>query len=228
MERRIEFTERLLKFHIGLPVDQPIDLTDNIEGLMNTMQLETASIDSLNLHENITYKMAITSEVLSQLNMRVKKAQFLPTLAGFYNRHEDFDDNFFNDQSPNMFGLSLNFPLFSSGQRLSQVSQARLEFMKARTQREMLSESLRIQYETMLSGYISARDIFNMQKENRDLSYKVYLNSITKFREGVGSSLDMNQAQNQYFTAENNYYSALMALVAAKTNLENLLTKNTD
>lgn len=228
MERRIEFTERLLKFHIGLPVNNPIELTDNIEGMINSMQLETVITDSLNIHENITYKMALTSEALSQLNMRVKKAQFLPTLAGFYNRHEDFDDNFFNDQSPNMFGLSLNFPLFSSGQRISQVSQARLEFLKARTQREMLSESLAIQYETMLAGYISARDIFNMQKENRDLSYKVYLNSITKFREGVGSSLDMNQAQNQYFTAENNYYSALMALVMAKSNLENLLTQNTE
>jgi len=228
MERRIEFTERLLKYHIGLPVDQPIELTDNIEGLIKSMQLETASIDSLNIHENISYKIALTSEVLSQLNMNVKKAQFLPTLAGFYNRHGDFDNNLLNDQSTNMFGLSLNFPLLSSGQRFSQVSQARLEFMKARTQREMLSESLLIQYETMLAGYISARDIFNMQKENRDLSYKVYLNSITKFREGAGSSLDMNQAQNQYFTAESNYYTALMTLVTAKTNLENLLTQSTE
>jgi outer membrane protein TolC len=172
--------------------------------------------------------LAATNEKLSLLNLRVKRTQFLPTLAGFYNRHEDFDDNFFNDQSPDMFGLTLNFPLFSSGQRLSQVGQAELEFMKARTDRQMLGESLVVQYETMLARYISARDIFNMQKENRDLSYKVYLNSITRFREGAGSSLDMNQAQNQYFAAENTYYTSLMDLVTAKTNLENLLTKSTN
>jgi len=227
-ERRIELTERLLKFHIGIPVEQPIELTDNMRNLILAMELETAAIDSLNIAENIVYQLATTSEKLSMLNMRVKKAQFLPTLAGFYNRHEDFDDNFFNDQSPDMLGLALNFPLLSSGQRLSQVSQAKLEYLKAKTDREMLTESLLIQYETALSVYISARDVFNMQKENRDLSYKVYINSITKFREGVGSSLDMNQAQGQYFTAENNYYSALMTLVTAKTNLENLLTRSSE
>lgn len=228
MERRIEFTERLLKFHIGLPVDQPIELTDDLDHLILSLELATSVADSMNISENIDYLLASTSEKLSQLNMRVQKAQFLPTLAGFYNRHEDFDDNFFNDQSPDMFGLSLNFPLFSSGQRLSQVGQAELEFMKARTNKQVTREFLRVQYETMLAGYISARDIFNMQKENRDLSYRVYMHSITKFREGVGSSLDMNQAQRQYFEAESNYYTALMALVAAKANLENLLTKSTD
>lgn len=228
MERRIEFTERLLKFHIGLPVDYPIELTDNIDAIITGMELETAMIDSLNITENITYQMASANEKLLFLNLKVKIAQFLPTLAGYYNHNWDLDNNIFNDLSPDMFGLSLSVPLFSSGMRLSQVGQARLEFLKARTEREMLTEQLLIQYETALSGYVSARDIFHMQMQNRDLSYKVYINSITKFREGVGSSLDMNQAQNQYFTAESNYYTALMALVTAKTNLENLLTHSTD
>ncbi len=226
MERRIEFTDRLLKFQIGLPVDQPIELTDNINDLIRIMELETAIIDSLNINENLAYQMANTSEKLSMLNFRAKKALFLPTLAGYYNRHEDFDDNFFNDQSPNMFGLSLNFPLFTSGQRIAQTGQAKLEYLKSKTQREMLSEQLLIQYETVLAQYLAARDIFNMQKENRDLSHRVYMNSITLFREGMGSSLDMNQAQNQYFTAEGSYYGALMSLVTTKSNLENLLTKN--
>jgi outer membrane protein len=228
MQRRIEFTERLLKFQMGIPIEQPIELSDNIESIIQSMELEAAMIDSLNITDNIDYQLASTAEKLSMLNMRVKMAQFLPTLAGFYNRHEDFDNNLFNDQSKDMFGLSLSFPLVSSGQRLSQVGQAKLEYMKARTDREMLSESLLIQYETALATYISSRDIFQMQKENRNLSYKVYLNSITKFREGVGSSLDMNQAQNQYFTAENSYYSALMSLVTAKNNLENLMAQSTD
>jgi outer membrane protein len=224
-KRAIEFTQRLLKFQIGLPVDDPIELTDNIEGLVLILQLEAAAIDSFRIEENIDYQMASTQEKLMKLNMQAKKAQFLPTLSGYYNRHEDYDDNFFNDQSPDMVGLSLSLPLWSSGQRLSQVGQSLLEYEKAKTDREMYSESLLVQYETVLAGFLSARDIYTMQKENRDLSLKIYLISIIKFREGVGSSLDMNQAQQQYFTAENNYYQALTALVASKSNLESLLSK---
>lgn len=225
MERRIEFTERMLKFHIGLPIERPIELTDDLDRLILEMELETASIDSLSVADNISYQLASVNEKLTMYNLRIKRSQYLPVLAGFYNRHADFDDNLFNDQSPDIFGISLNFPLFSSGQRMAQVGQAELEFLKARTDRQMLAESLLVQYESMLAGYYSARDIFAMQKENRELSYKIYMNSIIKFREGVGSSLDMNQAQSQYFAAENSYYTALMSLVTAKTNLENLLSK---
>ena len=222
-DRRIDFTERLLKFHMGLPIEQPVELTDDIDMLVELMELQTAIIDSLTVEENLDFQTASASEKLSKLNMKVKIAQFLPTIAGYYNRHEDYDDNFFNDQSPDMVGLSLNFPLFSSGQRITQVGQAHLEYLKAKTNREMLTESLLIQYETVLATYISARDVYMMQKENRDLSHRVYMRSIIAFREGAGSSLDMNQAQNQYFEAEGNYNSALMTLVTAKANLENML-----
>jgi outer membrane protein TolC len=224
--RRIEFTEKLLKYHMGLSIDQEIELTDDINGLIQLMELETATIDSLRINDNIDYQLLTTTEKLSKLNLKLQKSNFLPTVAGFYNRHEDFDNNFFNDQSPDMVGLSLRFTILSSGQRLSQVGQAKLEYMKAQTNTKMFSEMLLIQYETMLASYLSARDVFNMQKENRDLSYRVYLKSITKFQEGVGSSLDMNQAQSQYFTAESNYYGALMTLVTTRSNLENLLSKN--
>ncbi len=161
-----------------------------------------------------------------KLNLQVRMAEFLPTLSGFYNRHEDFDKNFFNDQSPNMLGLSLRFPLWTSGQRLSQVGQARLEYLKAQTNKKQFSESLLIQYETALSAFLSARDVYAMQKENRDLSLRVYMRSIAKFREGLGSSLDMNQAQSQYFSAEGNYYNALMTLVSTKATLTSLLAKS--
>jgi outer membrane protein TolC len=124
-----------------------------------------------------------------------------------------------------MLGVALNFKILSSGQRIAQVGQARLKYLKEQTRKEMLSENLLIQYETMLAYFISARNVFDMQKETRDLSLRVYFMSIKKFSEGVGSSLDMNQAQTQYFTAESNYYNALMTLVATRANLESLFAK---
>jgi outer membrane protein TolC len=224
-ERQIELVERLLKFQMGIEIDQPVELTDQIDPLVTVMNLEAAVLDSFRVEDNVEYKMLDTQEKLMKLNMQVKMSQFLPTLSGYYNRHEDYDKNFFNDVSPNMFGLSLSFPLWSSGQRLSQVGQSRLEYMKAQTNKQMVEESLLIQYETALSGFLSARDIYSMQKENRDLALKIYKKSIIKFKGGMGSSLDLNQTQSQYFSAEGNYFNALMSLVSAKAKLESLLAK---
>ena len=125
-----------------------------------------------------------------------------------------------------MYSLTLIFPIWSSGKRLSRIDQSRLEYLKAQTNKEMAAESLRIEYESALSGFFSARDIYNLQKENRDLARRIYLKSLTRYREGLGSSLDLNQTQRQYFEAEAAYFSALISLVTAKSQLDNLLANN--
>jgi outer membrane protein len=225
-KRQIGIMERMLKFQMGLPIDQPIVLTDQIDPLVNIMNLETAVIDSFDLESNVDYNMMQTQEKLLLLNYKLSKTTFLPTIHGYYSYYKSLDNNFFNDQSPNTYGLSLSFPIFSSGMRLSQVKQRGLEYQKAQTNRKMGADNLRIEYESALSGFLTARDVYFLQQENKDLALRIYKKSIIKFREGVSSSLDLNQTQQQFFTAEGTYFNALMALVTAKAKLDNLLTKN--
>jgi len=224
-QRQVGIMERMLKFQLGLPLDQPIILTDQIDLLVTIMNLETAMIDSFDLESNVDYIMMDTQEKLRLLNYKLSKSMYLPTVSGYYSYYESLDNNFFNDQSQSTFGLSLAFPIFSSGMRMSQVKQRLLEYQKAQTNKEMGADNLNIEYETALSGFIAARDIYFLQRENRNLSLRIYRKSIVKFQEGVTGSLDLNQTQQQYFTAEGTYFNALMALVSAKARLDNLLTK---
>jgi outer membrane protein TolC len=43
-----------------------------------------------------------------------------------------------------------------------------------------------------------------------------------KYKEGISSSLDLTNAQNQYLTALGNYYNANYALITAKNKLDKL------
>ena len=223
--RQIGIMERMLKFQMGLPIDQPIVLTDQIDPLVAIMNLETAVIDSFDLQSNVDYNMMQTQEKLRLLNYKLSKSTFLPTIHGYYSYYKSLDNNFFNDQSPNTFGLSLAIPIFSSGMRLSQVKQRELEYQQASTNKQMGADNLRIEYESALSGFLTARDVYFLQQENRNLALRIYKKSIIKFQEGVSGSLDLNTTQQQYFTAEGTYFNALMALVTAKAKLDNLLTK---
>jgi outer membrane protein len=226
-ERQIDLMDRLLKFQMGLSIDQPIILTDQIDPLVFLMDVEVSEIDSFVLERNVDYKLAATQEYLMQLNFQVNKSEYLPSVTGYYSYYKSFDENFFNDQSPSTFGLSFYVPIFSSGQRAAKVGQSKITYLKAQTNKQIASESLRIQYQTALSDYISAHEIYILQKENRELSMRIYTKSITKFREGIGSSLDLNQTQSQYFEAEGSYYRALMTLVSAKAKLESLVSNST-
>ena len=222
-ERQIDLMDRLLKFQMGLSIDQPIILSDKIDDLVFLMDVDVSEIGDFVVDRNIDYKIAANQEYLMQLNQQVKKAEYLPSVSGYYSFYKSLDDNFFNDQSPSTFGLSFYMPIFSSGQRAAKVSQTRIAYQKAKTNKEIAAESLRIQYETALSEYMSAHDIYLLQKENRELSLRIYTRSITKFREGMASSLDLNQTQSQYFDSEGTYFRALMSLVSAKSKLESLL-----
>jgi outer membrane protein len=222
--RQIGIMERMLKFQMGLPIDQAIELTDQIDPLVVIMNLETAVIDSFNVEENIDYNMLDTQEKLRLLNYKLSRTQYLPTLSGYYTYYKSLDHNFFNDMSPNTFGLSLSFPLFSSGKRSSQESQRLIEYLKAKTNKQMGADNLLIQFQSALSGFMTARDVYALQTKNRDLALRIYKKSIIKFKEGMGSSLDLNQTQQQFFTAEGTYFNALMALVEAKSKLDSLLS----
>ena len=226
--RQINLMDRLLKFQMGIPIDQSVILTDQIVPLIETLNMEAGNLDTFQIENNVDYQLLTTQEKLMHMNMQAQKALFLPTLAAFYQRYLDLDNNFFNDQSVNTFGVSLNFPVFSSGQRIAQVAQRKLEYLKAQTNKQMGEESLLIQYETAISDFLAAKEIFTMQKESRDLSLRIYQQSIIKFTEGMGSSLDLNQTQSQYFETQGSYYSALLSFVSSKSRLESLLANSTN
>ena len=58
------------------------------------------------------------------------------------------------------------------------------------------------------------------------LSKKVYEKTIVKYREGVSSSFELAQNQNQFLTAESNYYNSLLSLLNAKAKLDRILKTN--
>jgi outer membrane protein TolC len=57
-----------------------------------------------------------------------------------------------------------------------------------------------------------------------ELSRKVYNKTVIKYKEGVSSSFELTQNQNQFLTAESNYYNSILTLLNAKAKLDRLLS----
>ena len=122
-----------------------------------------------------------------------------------------------------MVGINLAVPIFSSGQRLSQVAQAKIELEKTRNSKLQLEQSLQISYMQDLSNLQNAKDKFQHEKKNLKLAKSINDKTIIKYKEGVVSSMDLTQAQNQYLTAQSNYYKALFDLLSSKNKLDRLI-----
>ncbi len=95
---------------------------------------------------------------------------------------------------------------------------------KAQLARETAEQGLIMEFETAISSYQTAYSNFNTNKESMDLSKKVYDKTVIKYKEGVSSSFELTQNQNQYLTAESNYYNSVLSLLNAKAKLDRILS----
>ena len=226
MDRNLEFSYNMLRFQLGVDMNQDIQLTTNLDELLEEVTIEALMESDFNLREHIDFRLIESQVRMQELTLKNEKASILPTFSAFYSWNKNGMGNKLNDMRwfPNsMLGFQLSIPIFASGQRYSRIKQAQIELEKAVTSKNLVSDQLRLQEKQLRFNLINARDQYDTQKENVDVAYRVYESVENKYREGMASSLDLTQAHNNYLQAENNYISALMDLLQTKLALDKLL-----
>jgi outer membrane protein TolC len=226
LQRSIELNYNLLRFQLGVPANTKITLTETLESMTSTINVETLLSQGFDHTKNINYRLIDGAEQMSSLMLKTQKATVLPTLAGFYN----YGTNGMGDKVsqlqwfPNsMTGLQLSIPIFASGQRYSKIKKAQISLDKARNTKEMVTEQLLLQEKQLRYNLVNANLQYKSQKANVDVSKRVYASTENKFKQGMASSLELTQSNSLYLQAENNYVSALMNLLQTKLALDKLL-----
>jgi len=218
-----EISMKLLKFQLGLSFDQDIELTDSLPGMINQGNMEYLSSSIFDVNNSIDYQLVNYQEEISALLLKREKSKYLPTIAAFYRHEEQTNKPAFNFAVKDVVGASLNVPIFTSGMRNAKVSEAKFDLAKANLAKETAGQSLIMEFETARSNYQTAYSNFLSNRESMDLSKKVYDKTVIKYKEGVSSSFELTQNQNQFLTAESNYYNSVLSLLNAKAKLDRIL-----
>jgi outer membrane protein len=218
--RQIDISYLILKMAMGIPADQSISLSENLDGFLSRIDNELLMNAEFITEENIEYKILENQERISALNLRREKAKFLPTLSGFYQYSDRTNKPVFDFTINHIVGLNLSVPVFSSGQRIASVQQARVELEKSKNNKETLDESLNMVFEQLKKDFISAYETYTTQKRNIELTKKIYNKTLIKFNEGVASSKDVADANKQYLDANSTYNKSISDFLSAKLALE--------
>jgi outer membrane protein len=226
LQRTIEINYNLLRFQLGVPADTKLVLSDNLETLTSEINVDALLSQQFDHTKNKDFQIVEGQERMSSLALASQKAAVLPTLSGFYN----YGTNGMGDKPgsqrwfPNsMTGLQLSVPIFASGQRYSRIKKAQINFEKARTTKEMVTDQLFLQEKQLRYNLVNANSQYISQKDNIEVAKRVYASAENKFRQGMISSLELTQANSLYLQAENNYVSALMNLLQTKLALDKLM-----
>lgn len=226
LQRTIELNYNLLRFQLGIAPGTKITLTETLENLTGQIDVEALLSQQFDHTQNVNYKLIAGQELMSSLALKSQKASILPTLAGFYN----YGTNGMGDKvsdlqwfQNSMAGLQMSVPIFASGQRNAKIKKAQFNYEKAKTTKEMVTEQLLLEEKQLRYNLVNANLQYKSQRDNVDVSQRVYSSMENKYKQGMASSLELTQANSLYLQAENNYVSALMNLFQTKLALDKLL-----
>ena len=215
----------LLKLNMGIDITKEISLSDNIETLTQTISSETSNKEFMPSFLT-EYKLLQLQVKLNELSLKNEKMKYYPSLATYIshsynlpsNKLDQFDNRHWFPTS--VWGLKLNVPIFASGMKHAKVQQAKLTIEKSVNTLNATENALKLQASNALLNFNFANENVNTMKKTLELADKIQQKTLVKYKEGVSSSLELNQAQMQYLTAQANYINGLYNLLQAKTDLD--------
>ena len=232
-KRNHQITKETLNFVLGIPITIPVELTDELSNLADKeMMAEDLLEEELQLEANIDFKIADNLVQQRELEWQLERSKALPSLSAFANYgYLSFSDNF-NFFSSNadwfdfsMVGLNLNIPIFSSLQRDARTKRAQIALEQAEVEMEESIQQLRLETNRAKSDFQFATESYINSQRNLDLAERIEEKNEAKFKEGVASSFELRQAQQQLYSAQNEYLQAMLEVISSKSQLETILNK---
>ena len=223
LARNLELNYNMLRFQLGLETNVELELTDDLQSLFSQMQAEAVLDTPFVLDNNINYQIMKTQEEMNKKMLGLEQWNYAPTITGFYNYNEKILTSGF-DMNPNhLAGLSMAVPIFSSGMRKARVDQAKIDYNMAQINRDIMEDQLLLQEKQFKYNLQNSLENYFTQQENVEVAQRVYDSYRRKFEQGMATSLELTQANDNYLNAENNYLTAIMEVLNAKLQLDKLM-----
>ena len=226
--RSLEMIYNTLRLQLNVGTDTAVQLTQSLDELVNLATAEALLSEEFDIEDNRDFRLLKESTELARRQIALTGWSNGPTISVFhqYNTRKYFSDEAtMNMTPPNMLGVSLKVPLFTSGMNSMSIRDARLSYQKQLNTLESTALSMQVQYHQLVWNLRSALESYYTQKENVEVAQRIFDNIAGKYEYGVASSLELTNAGTTLLSARSSYVQALMDIVNAQISLEQLLNK---
>jgi len=117
----------------------------------------------------------------------------------------------------------MSVPIFDGFFKAARIQKNRVQINQLENQRSFLKESFVNELYTAKANLRNDLRILDVQQENLALATEVYQIARIKYKEGVGSNLEVVEADAALIQAEINYLGAIYDGLISKVNLEKAL-----
>ncbi|NNF22054.1 MAG: TolC family protein [Saprospiraceae bacterium] len=226
-DQLIDLGLNLLKFQMAYPINERIELTEDLDIMVDRISIEDVNLDEeIDYYKKARYEEIILGKEINQLNLERLKRGYYPSLSAKASFSESLQREKLTDENEigwiptGSVSLGINVPIFDGLMKKGQIQQAKIVIDQIEIQKSEFERAVNLQVSNSRLQYINARKTLQSRKRSLDIVQRIYEKTMIKFNEGVGSSVEVTQAENQLYDAQGNYIVALYDLLIAKTDLD--------
>ena len=208
-----EIAENTLKFIIGMPMDQNIELPEN------TFDASVLPSDVTNYNGERTELRVMNKQLeLLEWQKKASESEYYPTVAltgqyGWVGMGKKMP--WFNTQYPDAFwsdmaavGLNINIPIFNGFATKSKIQLNQIEIDKAKADLKDTQLALDMAHKNAVSSLNNSLIAIETQEENLKLAEEVLSNTRSNYQYGLATLNDLLDSERDLSDAKNNLTSS--------------------
>ena len=226
LQNQAKLAKQLLLNTIGVDVNQELTLTSKIPGEPTSDSYAAV----FNPENRIEIKLIDQQQELNQLNLKRYKMGYFPSIYGnfSYGSSTFASDGKFGELGDDWYGngryaVSLNVPIFDGLYKKAKADQAKIDIKKTENTKQQALLGMNLQVSQAKTNYLNTLKTIELQKKSQDLAESIFNTTKIKFKEGIGSSFEMINAESELTQANTNYLIALYELNVARIDLNKAL-----
>lgn len=223
--RLIGLSETLLKFQMGYDVAKPITLTDSLPNFENSFP-EIQANSKPNFGNRIEYSLLESQLKINELDLKRYRLGYLPTLAAYGSLSATALRDKFDIFSgvrwfpTGLIGATLNVSIFDGLQRHNKIQQAQASVLKSKNTIKGFEQAMIMEVNAAQVNYQNALASYKNQEKNMELARSIYDVTKIKFEQGVGTNIEVINAETSMKETRNNYFKNLQNLLNAKVDYD--------
>ena len=225
IDKLIGLSETMLKFQMGYKLSEPITLTDSLN--INTNEFQELSSMKIDISKRPDYMLLKAQQNLLDIDVKRLQWGYLPTLVAYgayqYNAQRQEFDLLDKDQKwykITLVGATLNMNIFDGLQRHNKIQQAKISALKNQNTLRNVELAAELEATAASISYNNAYATLLSQKKNIELAQHIYDVSMKKYQNGVGSNLEVVNAETSLKEAQTNYYNAVYDMLVSRIDYQ--------
>lgn len=213
-------TDRLRRI-VNLPLETPVELTDSLGRTEYTVPEDPAAYALENRADLASQR---TRVALERQNLTAQENEALPAfeLVASLSRRGSSDEFFPGEEDFSQSataGLNVSLPLFDGRQRAGRVQQARATVDREGYRLEQLADDVRLEVQGGLQAVEATAERIEASESNVRRAERALEIAQTRFRNGLSTQVELNDAELAATEARTNYAQALFDFNVALAGL---------